>query len=77
MGRINEYRIARTVLMAEVSEGWVRGRPRLGRMDAVKLALSNRGMTKDRKSNRVENDERSFNARKIERVESPGTCVTE
>ena len=68
MGRINEYRIARRVLMAEVCGGWVRGRPRLGRMDAVKLALSNRGMTHWRLS---------VNTRKIERVESPGTCVTE
>ena len=37
--------MARRVLMAEVS-GWrVRGRPRLGWMDGVKVALSNRGMT--------------------------------
>ena len=28
--RINEYRMARRVLMAEVSGGRVRGRPRLG-----------------------------------------------
>ena len=33
------------VLMAEVSGGQVRGRPRLGSMDGVKVALSNRGMT--------------------------------
>ena len=31
--------------MAEVSEGRVRGRPRLGWMDGVKMALGNRGMT--------------------------------
>ena len=31
--------------MAEVSEEWVRGRPRLGWMDGVKAALGNRGMT--------------------------------
>ena len=30
--------------MAEVSGGWVRGRPRLGWMDGVNFALSNRGM---------------------------------
>ena len=30
--RMDEYRMARRVLMAEVSGGWVRGRPRLGRM---------------------------------------------
>ena len=30
--------------MAEVSGGRVRGRPRLGWMDGVKVALGNRGM---------------------------------
>ena len=43
--RMNEYRIARRVLMAEVSGGRVRGRPRLGWMDGVKVALGSRGMT--------------------------------
>ena len=43
--RMDEYRMARRVLMAEVSEGRVRGRPRLGWMDVVKVALGNRGMT--------------------------------
>ena len=33
------------VLMAEVSGGRVRGRPRLGRTDGVKVALGKRGMT--------------------------------
>ena len=28
--RMDEYHMARRVLMAEVSGGWVRGRPRLG-----------------------------------------------
>ena len=37
--------MARRVLMAEVSGGRVRGRPRLGWMDGVKVALGNRGMT--------------------------------
>ena len=37
--------MARMVLMAEVSEGRVRGRPRLGWMDGVKVALGNRRMT--------------------------------
>ena len=37
--------MARRVLMAEVSIGRVRGRPRLGSMDGVKVALGNRGMT--------------------------------
>ena len=62
--RMGEYRMARTVLMAEVSEGPVRGRPRLGWMNGVKVALGNRGMT-------VEVRERS------ERVERNGAYVTE
>ena len=37
--------MARRVLMAEVSMGRVRGRPRFGWMDAVKVPLGNRGMT--------------------------------
>ena len=37
--------MARIVLMAEVIGGRVRGKPRLGWMDGVKVALSNRGMT--------------------------------
>ena len=37
--------MARRVLMAEVGGGWVRGRPSLGWMDGVKVALGNRGMT--------------------------------
>ena len=36
--RMDEYRMARRVLMAEVS-GPVGGRPRLGWMDGVKVAL--------------------------------------
>ena len=43
--RMDEYRMARRVLMAKVSGGRVRGRPRLGWMDGVKVALGNRGMT--------------------------------
>ena len=42
---IDEDRMARRVLMAEVSGGRVRGRPRLGWMDGVKVPLGNRGMT--------------------------------
>ena len=53
--RMDEYRMARRVLMAEVSWGRLRGRPR---MDGVKVALGSRGTTvkaerqcaKDRKS---------------------------
>ena len=43
--RMDEYRMARWVLMAEVSGGLVRGRPRLGWMNGVKVALCNRGLT--------------------------------
>ena len=45
MERIDEYRVARRVLMAEVSGELVRGRSRLGWTDGVKVALGNRGMT--------------------------------
>ena len=37
--------MARMVLMAEVSVGRVRGRPRLGWMDGVKVTSGNSGMT--------------------------------
>ena len=40
--RMDEYRMARRVLMAEVSGGWVRGRPRLGWMDGVKVVKQQR-----------------------------------
>ena len=43
--RMDEYRLARNVLMSEVSGGRVQGRLRLGCMDGVKVALGNRGMT--------------------------------
>ena len=36
--------MARSLLMAEVSGGRVRGRPRLGWMDGVKVALGNRAL---------------------------------
>ena len=42
---MDESRMARRLSMAEVSGGRVRGRPRLGWMDGVKVALGNRGMT--------------------------------
>ena len=42
---MDEYRMATRVLMAEVSGGRVRGRPRLGWMDGVKVAVVNRLMT--------------------------------
>ena len=37
--------MARRVLMTTVSEGRVRGRPRLGWMSGVKMAMGNIGMT--------------------------------
>ena len=43
--RMDEYRMPRKVLMAEVSGGLVRRRHMLGWMDGVKVALSNRGMS--------------------------------
>ena len=42
--RMDEYRMARRVLIAEVSGGRVRDRPRLFWMDGVKVALGNRRM---------------------------------
>ena len=59
--RMDDCRMARRVLMAEVSGGRVRGRSRLGWMDGVNVALGNRGMTlegagqcaKDRKAMRA------------------------
>ena len=44
--RMDKYRMAKRVFMAEVSGGRVRGRPRLCWMDGVKVALGNRGMTR-------------------------------
>ena len=43
--RMDEYRMARRVLMAEVSGRQVRGRPRLDWMDGVNAALGNRRKT--------------------------------
>ena len=42
--RMDECHMAKRVLMAEVSGGQVQGRPRLGWMDGVKVALGNRGV---------------------------------
>ena len=41
---MDEYRRARRVLMVEVSGWQVRGRPRLGWMDGVKVVFGNRGI---------------------------------
>ena len=58
------------VLKTEVSGGRVRGRPRLGGMDGVKVALALRQQRNDGGG--------CATMRKIsERVESPGTYVTE
>ena len=43
--RMDDYRMARRVLMAEVTGERVRGRPRLGWMYGVKVSVGNRGMT--------------------------------
>ena len=66
-GKMDDYRMARRVLMAEFSGGRVRGRPRLGWMDGMKVALGNRGMTV----------EAARQCARPERVESPGTHVIE
>ena len=47
MERMDEYHMARRVLMADGSGGCVRGRPRLGWMDAMKAALGGRGTMVD------------------------------
>ena len=41
---MDEYRIVRRVLMTDVSGGRVCGRPMLGWMDVVEVALGNWGM---------------------------------
>ena len=43
--RMDEYRTARRVSTAEVGGGRIRGRPRLGWMDGVKVAFGNRRMS--------------------------------
>ena len=67
MERMDKYRMARRVLMAEVSGGRVRGRPRLGWMDGVKVALQQRN----------DGGGCATMLGRSERVESPGTYVTE
>ena len=66
--RTYEYRMAKRVLMAEVSGGRVRGRPRLGWMDGVKVALWQQ---------RNDGGGCSSMRERSGRVESPGTYVTE
>ena len=43
MERMDEYRMASRLLMADVSGGRVRGRKRLGWMDGVKIAYAAEG----------------------------------
>ena len=43
--RMNDYRMDRRVLMADVSGGRVRDRPRSSWMNGVKVSLGGRGMT--------------------------------
>ena len=43
--RMDEYRMARRVLMAKLSGGRVRGRPKLGWVDGVKVALGSTKIT--------------------------------
>ena len=45
MERVDEYRMVRGVLMAEVTGARVRVKPRVGWMDGVKVAFGNIGMT--------------------------------
>ena len=61
--------MARRMLMAEVSGGRVRRRPRLGWMDGVKVASDNRGM--------IDSGGCATMLERLERVESPDTYVTE
>ena len=67
MERMDEYRMIRRVLAAEVSGGRVRGRPRLGWMDGVNVALFNRN----------DGGGCATMLERSERVESTGTYVTE
>ena len=66
---MDEYRTATRVLMAEVSEGQVRWRPRIGWMDGVKVALA--------RQQRNDGGGSATMRERSERVQSPGTYVTE
>ena len=58
--------MSKRVLMAEVSGGRKRGRPRVGWMDGLKVALGSSGMTVEALDNELE---------RLEGMESPGACV--
>ena len=64
-----EYRMARRVLMAEVIGGRVRGRPKLGWMDGVKVS--------NLRQQRNDGGGCTTKRETSERVDSPGTYVTE
>ena len=66
--RLDDYRMARRVFMAEVSGGRVRGRPRLGWMDGVKVALATEAAWCEGCATMRE---------RPKSVQSPGTYVTE
>ena len=58
------FRVNIRVLMADESGGRVRGRPRLGWMDGVKVALVNKGMTVDA-AHQCAEDRKEWRARYI------------
>ena len=68
MERIDEYRMVRRVLMAEVSGKRALGRPRLGWMDGVESGL---------RQQRIDGGGYATMRERSERVESPGAYVTE
>ena len=68
--RMDDYRMARRMLMTEVSGGRVRGRPRLGWMDGVKVALGLRQQRNDGVGCATMH-------KRQERVASPDTYVIE
>ena len=69
VGRMDEYSMARRVLMEEVSGGRVRGRPRLGWMDGVKVELGSRGMVVEATRRCMEWDDNLKSARFLFTIE--------
>ena len=60
--RMNEYRMARRLLMAQISGGRVQGRPRLGSMAGLKVAFGNKVMTVEA-ARQCEKDQKEWRAR--------------
>ena len=54
---MDEYCITRRVLMADLSGWLVRGRPKLGWMDGVKVGLGSRGKTVEAARQRAKDKE--------------------